>query len=169
VAVDDAGVVVNPLILEGQVHGGVAQGIGQALFEEAVYDDEGNLLTTTMADYLVPSSVDLPSFDTDYTQTPATSNPLGVKGIGEAGTIAATPAVVNGIIDALRPMGVRDITMPCTPQRVWRAIQAARGDAPAETGDASSGTGADGDTRSGITKTPPNSGSPAASGEGEVR
>ncbi|MDR3031657.1 MAG: xanthine dehydrogenase family protein molybdopterin-binding subunit [Kitasatospora sp.] len=127
VAVDDAGVVVNPLILEGQVHGGIAQGIGQALFEDAVYDDEGNLLTTTMADYLVPSAADLPSLDTDHTQTPATSNPLGVKGIGEAGTIASTPAVVNGIIDALRPMGVRDITMPCTPQRVWRAIQAARG------------------------------------------
>ena len=127
VAVDDAGVVVNPLILEGQVHGGIAQGIGQALFEEAVYDDEGQLLTTTMADYLVPSAADLPSFVTDYTQTPATSNPLGVKGIGEAGTIASTPAVVNSIVDALRPMGVRDITMPCTAQRVWRAIQAARG------------------------------------------
>jgi aerobic carbon-monoxide dehydrogenase large subunit len=126
VAVDDAGVVVNPLILEGQVHGGIAQGIGQALFEEAVYDDEGNLLTTTMADYLVPSAADLPSFETGYLQTPATSNPLGVKGIGEAGTIASTPAVVNGIVDALRPLGVRDVTMPCTPQRVWRAIQAAR-------------------------------------------
>ncbi len=141
VAVDDAGIVVNPLILEGQVHGGIAQGIGQALFEEAVYDDEGNLLTTTMADYLVPSALDLPSLETDYTQTPATSNPLGVKGIGEAGTIASTPAVVNAIIDALRPMGVRDITMPCTPQRVWRAIQAARGagtdgSAAGNTGDA---------------------------------
>jgi aerobic carbon-monoxide dehydrogenase large subunit len=127
VAVDDAGVVVNPLIVEGQVHGGIAQGIGQALYEEAVYDDEGNLLTTTMADYLVPSAADLPSLATDYTQTPATSNPLRVKGIGEAGAIASTPAVVNSILDALRPMGVRDITMPCTPQRVWRAIQAARG------------------------------------------
>ena len=133
VAVDDAGIVVNPLILEGQVHGGIAQGIGQALFEEAVYDDEGNLLTTTMADYLVPSALDLPSLATDYTQTPATSNPLGVKGIGEAGTIASTPAVVNAIIDALRPMGVRDITMPCTPQRVWRAIQAARGGGAGDT------------------------------------
>jgi carbon-monoxide dehydrogenase large subunit len=127
VAVDDAGVVVNPLIVEGQVHGGIAQGIGQALFEEAVYDDDGNLLTTTMADYLLPSAADLPSFTTDYTQTPATTNPLGVKGVGEAGTIASTPAVVNSILDALRPMGVRDITMPCTPQRVWRAIQAAQG------------------------------------------
>jgi aerobic carbon-monoxide dehydrogenase large subunit len=140
VAVDDAGVVVNPLIMEGQVHGGIAQGIGQALFEDAVYDDEGNLLTTTMADYLVPSAADLPSLDTDHTQTPATSNPLGVKGIGEAGTIASTPAVVNGIIDALRPMGVRDITMPCTPQRVWRAIQAARG---GNTGGSATGNGGD--------------------------
>jgi carbon-monoxide dehydrogenase large subunit len=169
VAVDDAGTVVNPLILEGQVHGGVAQGIGQALFEEAVYDDEGNLLTTTMADYLVPSAVDLPSLATDYTQTPATSNPLGVKGIGEAGTIAATPAVVNGIVDALRPMGIRDITMPCTPQRVWRAIQAARGNAVGETGDASTGMSPDGDTRSGVTKTPPDSGGSAVDGEGEAR
>jgi carbon-monoxide dehydrogenase large subunit len=154
VAVDDCGVVVNPLIAEGQVHGGIAQGIGQALFEEAVYDDDGNLLTTTMADYLLPSAVDLPSFTTDYTQTPATTNPLGVKGIGEAGTIASTPAVVNSIVDALRPLGVRDITMPCTPQRVWRAIAAARGHARGETGDAGSGTSSDGDTRSGVTKTP---------------
>jgi carbon-monoxide dehydrogenase large subunit len=136
VAVDDAGTVVNPLIMEGQVHGGIAQGIAQALFEEAVYDEDGQLLTTTMADYLLPSAADLPSFQTAYTQTPATSNPLGVKGIGEAGTIASTPAVVNGIVDALRPMGVRDITMPCTPQRVWRAIQAARGNTANNGGDA---------------------------------
>jgi carbon-monoxide dehydrogenase large subunit len=128
--------VVNPLIMEGQVHGGIAQGIGQALYEEAVYDDDGQLLTTTMADYLVPSAADLPSFETDYTQTPSTTNPLGVKGIGEAGTIASTPAVVNGIVDALRPLGVRDITMPCTPQRVWRAIQAARGNTATNGGDA---------------------------------
>ncbi|HEY2577676.1 MAG TPA: xanthine dehydrogenase family protein molybdopterin-binding subunit [Streptosporangiaceae bacterium] len=168
VAVDDAGVVVNPLIVEGQVHGGIAQGIGQALFEEAVYDDDGNLLTTTMADYLLPSAADLPDFVTDYTQTPATSNPLGVKGIGEAGTIASTPAVVNSIVDALRPMGVRDVTMPCTPQRVWRAIQAARGNASGGTGDAGSGKGSDGDTRSGVTHTPPDGGS-AASDEGGPR
>src|SRR5487761_994557 len=136
VAVDDCGVVVNPMIAEGQVHGGIAQGIGQALYEEAVYDDDGQLLTTTLADYLLPSSADLPSFQTDFTETPSTSNPLGVKGIGEAGTIASTPAVVNGIIDALRPMGVRDVTMPCTPQRVWRAIQAARGAAANNVGEA---------------------------------
>jgi carbon-monoxide dehydrogenase large subunit len=122
VAVDDVGKVVNPMIVEGQVHGGLAQGIAQALFEEAVYDTEGNLLTTTMADYLLPSAADLPDFVTDRTETPATSNPLGVKGVGEAGTIASTPAVVNAIVDALRPYGVHDVPMPCAPERVWRAI-----------------------------------------------
>jgi carbon-monoxide dehydrogenase large subunit len=126
VAVDDVGKVVNPLIVEGQIHGGLAQGIGQALYEEAVYDDDGNLLTTTLADYLIPSAADLPAFTTDRTETPATTNPLGVKGVGEAGTIASTPAVVNAIVDALRPLGVRDVLMPCSPERVWRAIQAAR-------------------------------------------
>jgi len=125
VAVDDIGKVVNPLIVEGQVHGGIAQGIAQALYEEAVYDDAGNLLTTTLADYLVPSAADLPSYVTDRTESPA-ANRLGVKGVGEAGTIASTPAVVNAIIDALRPLGIRDITMPCTPERVWRAIETAR-------------------------------------------
>jgi len=125
VAVDDIGKVINPQIVEGQVHGGIAQGIAQALYEEAVYDDEGNLLTTTMADYLVPSAADLPSYVTDRTESPA-GNRLGVKGIGEAGTIASTPAVVNAVIDALRPFGIRDIAMPCTPERVWRAIQDAQ-------------------------------------------
>jgi carbon-monoxide dehydrogenase large subunit len=126
VAVDDVGKTVNPLIVEGQVHGGIAQGIAQALYEEAVHDGDGNLLTTTLADYLVPSAADLPHFTTDRTETPATTNPLGVKGVGEAGTIASTPAVVNAIVDALRPMGIHDIPMPCTPERVWRAIQSAR-------------------------------------------
>ncbi|MCO5969421.1 xanthine dehydrogenase family protein molybdopterin-binding subunit [Actinoallomurus soli] len=131
VAVDDVGKVVNPLIVEGQVHGGLAQGIAQALYEEAVYDDDGNLTTTTMADYLVPSAADLPTFTTDRTETPATTNPLGVKGVGEAGTIASTPAVVNAIVDALRPYGVDDVPMPCTPERVWRALtEARRGAAP---------------------------------------
>jgi carbon-monoxide dehydrogenase large subunit len=129
VAVDDVGRVVNPLIVDGQVHGGIAQGIGQALYEECVYDDEGNLVTSTLADYLVPSAGDLPSFTTDRTETPATTNPLGVKGVGEAGTIASTPAVVNAIVDALRPLGIRDITMPCTPERIWRAIEAVRNSA----------------------------------------
>ena len=128
VAVDDVGNVVNPLIVEGQVHGGIAQGIAQALYEEAVYDADGNLLTTTLADYTIPSAADLPTFVTDRTETPATSNPLGVKGVGEAGTIASTPAVVNAVVDALRPFGVKDVEMPCTPQRVWRAIAAAKGD-----------------------------------------
>jgi carbon-monoxide dehydrogenase large subunit len=126
VAVDDVGNVINPVIVEGQLHGGIAQGIAQALYEEGVYDDGGTPVTTTLADYLVPSAADLPSFVTDRTQTPSTTNPLGVKGVGEAGTIASTPAVVNAIIDALRPFGIRDILMPCTPERVWRAIQDAR-------------------------------------------
>ncbi|NDU76074.1 molybdopterin-dependent oxidoreductase [Actinomadura sp. DSM 109109] len=134
VAVDDVGKVVNPLIVEGQVHGGLAQGIAQALYEEAVYDADGNLTTTTMADYLVPSAADLPSFTTDRTETPATSNPMGVKGVGEAGTIASTPAVVNAIVDALRPYGVHDVPMPCTPERVWRAMRAEEKPAAAEPG-----------------------------------
>jgi len=125
VAVDDVGKVVNPLIVEGQVHGGIAQGIAQALYEEAVYDDAGNLVTSTLADYLVPSAADLPSYVTSRTESPS-GNRLGVKGVGEAGTIASTPAVVNAIVDALRPLGVPDVTMPCTPERVWRAIQTAQ-------------------------------------------
>ncbi|MGH3390898.1 MAG: xanthine dehydrogenase family protein molybdopterin-binding subunit [Actinomadura sp.] len=127
VAVDDVGKVINPLIVEGQVHGGLAQGIAQALYEEGVYDAAGNLTTTTMADYLLPSAADLPTFTTDRTETPATTNPLGVKGVGEAGTIASTPAVVNAIVDALRPSGVNDVLMPCTPERVWRAIRQSGG------------------------------------------
>jgi carbon-monoxide dehydrogenase large subunit len=123
VGVDDVGQVINPLIVEGQVHGGVAQGIAQALYEEAVYDADGNLTTGTLVDYLVPSAMDLPTFVTDRTVSPSTTNPLGVKGVGEAGTIASTPAVVNAIIDALRPLGVSEVPMPCTPERVWRAIQ----------------------------------------------
>jgi len=122
VAVDDVGVVVNPLIVEGQVHGGLAQGIAQALFEEAVHDETGTLVTGTLADYLVPSAADLPSFTLDRTESPATTNPLGVKGVGEAGTIASTPAVVNAVVDAVRHLGVRDVEMPCSPRRVWQAI-----------------------------------------------
>jgi carbon-monoxide dehydrogenase large subunit len=122
VCVDDVGNVVNPMIVEGQVHGGVAQGIAQALYEEAVYDDGGNLVTGTMVDYLVPAPPDLPSFETGRTETPSTTNPLGVKGVGEAGTIASTPAVVNAVVDAVRHLGVDDVRMPCTPERVWRAI-----------------------------------------------
>jgi aerobic carbon-monoxide dehydrogenase large subunit len=122
VAVDDVGNVVNPLIVEGQVHGGVTQGLAQALYEEAVYDGAGNLVTGSLVDYTVPSAADVPSYLTDRTETPATTNPLGAKGAGEAGTIGSTPAVVNAVVDAVRPYGVTDIRMPCTPERVWRAI-----------------------------------------------
>lgn len=124
VAVDDVGKVINPLIVEGQVHGGVAQGIGQALYEDAAYDENGNLVAGSFAEYLLPSAADLPSIVSDRTETPATTHPLGVKGVGEAGTIASTPAVVNAVIDALRPRGVNDIPMPLTPERVWRAANA---------------------------------------------
>ncbi|MDT5107414.1 MAG: aerobic carbon-monoxide dehydrogenase large subunit, partial [Mycobacterium sp.] len=129
VCVDDLGHVVNPLIVEGQVHGGLAQGIAQALYEEAVHDESGTLVNASFSEYLVPSAVDLPSFTTGRTETPATTNPLGVKGVGEAGTIASTPAVVNAVIDAVRHLGVKDIEMPCSPMRVWHAIQSAKGGA----------------------------------------
>jgi carbon-monoxide dehydrogenase large subunit len=120
--VDDVGTIVNPMIVEGQVHGGVAQGIAQALYEEAVYDADGNLTTGTFVDYLVPSAADLPHFDTGNTVHEAPGNPIGAKGIGEAGCIASTPAVVNAVLDAVRHLGVSDIRMPLTPERVWRAI-----------------------------------------------
>ncbi|MGW6935103.1 xanthine dehydrogenase family protein molybdopterin-binding subunit [Lentzea sp. NPDC054927] len=129
VAVDDVGTVMNPLIVDGQVHGGLAQGIAQALFEEAIHDEMGTLTTATLADYLVPCAADLPGFITARTSTPATSNPLGAKGVGEAGTIASTPAVVNAVLDAVRHMGVRDIEMPCSPERVWNALQGRAADA----------------------------------------
>ncbi len=131
VAVDDVGTVVNPLIVDGQVHGGLAQGIAQALYEEAVHDEMGTLTTATLADYLMPCAADLPAFLTDRTTTPATSNPLGAKGVGEAGTIASTPAVVNAVIDAVRHLGVTDIEMPCSPERVWNALQGRAADASA--------------------------------------
>ena len=123
VAVDDVGAPVNPMIVDGQVHGGVAQGIAAALYEEGIYDEDGNLATTTMATYLVPSAKELPSFETDLTKTESPTNPLGVKGVGETGTIAAAPAVINAVVDALAHLGVVDIQMPATPERVWRAIQ----------------------------------------------
>ncbi|MEO8221811.1 MAG: xanthine dehydrogenase family protein molybdopterin-binding subunit [Specibacter sp.] len=126
VCVDDIGVVVNPMIVEGQVHGGLAQGIAQALYEEAVYDDAGTLVTGSFVDYLVPGAPDLPHYTTARTETPATSNQLGAKGVGEAGTIASTPAIVNGVLDAVRHLGVKDIKMPCTPSRVWHALQEAK-------------------------------------------
>ncbi len=122
VAVDDCGTVINPMIVDGQVHGGVAQGIAEALF-----DANGNLMTSTMNTYLVPSAAEMPSFTLDRTATPSTTNPLGVKGIGEAGTIAAPPAVINAVIDAVSHLGVTDIDKPATPERVWRAIREVRG------------------------------------------
>ena len=122
VAVDDVGKAVNPMIVEGQIHGGVTQGLAQALYEEAVYDGQGNLVTGSLVDYLVPSAADVPPYVTDLTETLATTNPLGAKSAGESGTIAATPAVVNAVVDAVRPYGVTDVRMPCTPERVWRAI-----------------------------------------------
>ncbi|WP_116952182.1 xanthine dehydrogenase family protein molybdopterin-binding subunit [Jiangella endophytica] len=136
VAVDDIGRVVNPLIVEGQVHGGVAQGIAQALFEEARYDEDGNLTTGTFVEYTIPSAADLPQIVTDRTETPAPGHPLGAKGVGEAGTIASTPAVVNAVVDALRPLGVTDVRMPCTPERVWSTIAAARAASSGDGGEA---------------------------------
>jgi carbon-monoxide dehydrogenase large subunit len=123
--VDDIGVIINPLIVSGQVHGGLVQGIAQALWEEAVYDESGTLVSGTFADYLLPTAADTISFDIDHTTSPATTNSLGTKGVGEAGTIASTPAVVNAVVDAVRHLGVDDIKMPCTPERVWRAIHEA--------------------------------------------
>ncbi|MCL6453386.1 MAG: molybdopterin-dependent oxidoreductase [Alicyclobacillus sp.] len=126
IAVDDCGRVINPMIAEGQVHGGIVQGIGQALYEGAVYDDQAQLLTGTWMDYAMPKARFFPNFETAFTETPSPHNPLGVKGIGETGTIAATPTVVNAVLDALAPFGVREIPMPLTPQRVWQAIQNGR-------------------------------------------
>lgn len=136
VCVDDVGTVVNPMIVEGQVHGGLVQGIAQALYEEAIHDETGTLMTASFADYLVPSSADMPSFVTDRTETASTTNELGVKGVGEAGTIASTPAVVNAVVDALRHKGVDDIQMPMTPMRVWQAVQHGSSADPARAGSA---------------------------------
>ncbi|HEU5003579.1 MAG TPA: molybdopterin cofactor-binding domain-containing protein [Actinomycetota bacterium] len=126
VAVDDCGNVVNPMIVDGQLHGGIAQGVAEALYEEAVYDENGILLTNSMMNYAVPSACEIPTVTLDRFVTPSTTNPMGVKGIGEAGTIASPPAVVNAVINALEPLGVTHVDKPCTPERVWRAIQAAR-------------------------------------------
>ena len=126
VAVDDCGNQINPLIVEGQVHGGIVQGVAQALWEDAVYDADGNLLSASFMDYLVPSAAEVPSFETGSTVTPSPTNPMGVKGVGEAGTIGSAPAVVNAVVDALSPYGITDITMPASPERVWRAIREAQ-------------------------------------------
>ncbi len=133
IAVDDCGNQINPLIVEGQVHGGIVQGVAQALWEEAIYDDEGNLLSASFMDYLLPSAAEVPSIETGHTVTPSPTNPMGVKGVGEAGTIGSAPAVINAVVDALSPYGINDIEMPATPERVWQAIQAttARKEGPA--------------------------------------
>jgi aerobic carbon-monoxide dehydrogenase large subunit len=125
-AVDDCGNVVNPMIVAGQVHGGIAQGIGQAMFEEAIYDASGNMLTGSLLDYPLPTAADLPSYDLHRTVTPTDVNPMGVKGIGEAGTIGSAHTIVNAVVDALSPMGVKHIDMPVRPRRVWQAMQEAR-------------------------------------------
>ncbi|MGB3763941.1 MAG: molybdopterin cofactor-binding domain-containing protein, partial [Ornithinimicrobium sp.] len=125
VTVDDAGRIVNPVLFEGQVHGGIAQGVGQALFEEVLFDDTGTNISGNLASYLMPGSRDLPHFETRRTQTPTDRNPLGAKGIGEAGTIASTASVWNAVIDAVSYLGVRSIDMPTAPHRVWEAIRAA--------------------------------------------
>jgi aerobic carbon-monoxide dehydrogenase large subunit len=126
VAVDDVGTVVNPLIVDGQVHGGITQGISTALYEEGTYDEDGNLQSANLVTYLVPSAAELPSFELERTESKSPTNPLGVKGVGETGTIAAAPAVIGAVIDALSHLGVKDMQMPATPERVWRAIQEAK-------------------------------------------
>jgi aerobic carbon-monoxide dehydrogenase large subunit len=123
IAVDEIGNVINPMVVDGQVHGGVTQGIAQALWEEAIYDDDGNLTTGSMISYLVPSGAETIDYELDRVNAPSPTNPLGVKGVGETGTIASTPAVMNAIVDALSPYGVTDVEMPAKPERVWRAIQ----------------------------------------------
>jgi carbon-monoxide dehydrogenase large subunit len=126
IAVDDVGTVINPMIVDGQVHGGVAQGIGQALYEHAIYDEGGTLITGSMMDYTVPNATQIPKMELARTETPCPHNLTGVKGVGETGTIASTQAVVNAVVDALAPLGITDIEMPLTPERVWRAMQDAR-------------------------------------------
>jgi carbon-monoxide dehydrogenase large subunit len=123
VAVDDCGVVINPLLVEGQVHGGIAQGLGQALTEQVAYDESGQPLSASLMDYAVPFAASLPPLECYSLSTPAPTNPLGVKGMGESGTLGATPAIVNAVLDALRPHGVRHLDMPLTPEKIWTALQ----------------------------------------------
>jgi len=131
VAVDDCGRILNPMLVDGQVHGGLAQGIAQALFEEVRFDEAGNPLTANLTAYEFPGPPDLPSFTVAHTETPTPLNPLGAKGIGESATLGSTPAVQNAVLDALRPFGVTEIELPMTPERVWRAIR--EGGSPAAT------------------------------------
>jgi carbon-monoxide dehydrogenase large subunit len=124
-AVDDCGRIINPLLAEGQIHGGIAQGVGQALFEEVLFDSDGNPRTASLVDYAIPSIGEIPNVVTETTETPSPNNPLGAKGVGESGTIGSTPAVQNAVVDAVAHLGVRQIDMPLTPERVWAAIHAA--------------------------------------------
>ena len=133
-AIDDLGMVINPMICEGQIHGGIAQGVGQALFENVVYEKSGQLITGSFLDYGMPRADDFPFFTSELVEIPATTNPLGIKGIGEAGTIAAPPTVVNAVLDAVRELGVEHLDMPLTPERIWQAINAARHSAHRDTG-----------------------------------
>src|SRR5581483_6897284 len=123
VAVDDCGTVLNPMIVEGQVHGGLTQGLAQALWEGVSYSPEGQPLTTNFADYTVPSACEVPFYETISIQTPSPLNPLGAKGVGESGTIGSTPAAVSAVLDGLRPLGITNIDMPLTPEKVWKAVQ----------------------------------------------
>lgn len=126
IAVDDVGRVINPLTASGQVHGGIAQGVGQAMWEGVVYNDEGQLMSGTFMDYTMPKARFFPEIENSFTETMSPVNPLGSKGVGETGTTASIPAVMNAVVDALAPFGITDIDMPLTPEKVWRAIQKGR-------------------------------------------
>jgi len=130
--VDDCGRILNPMIVAGQQHGGLAQGMSQALWEHYVYDQDGNPLTASLTDYTIPTAVEMPWFDVSNTETPTPLNPLGAKGIGESATIGSTPAVQNAVVDAVSHLGIRHIELPCTPQAVWRAISEAKAGTLAE-------------------------------------
>jgi carbon-monoxide dehydrogenase large subunit len=126
VGVDDCGNVINPMLVEGQIHGGIVQAIGQALYEEVIYNEDGQLVTGTLMDYALPKAAGLPRFELARTVTPSPVNPMGVKGVGEAGTIGCTPCIVNAVCDALAPLGIKHLDMPLKAERVWRAMQAAK-------------------------------------------
>ena len=134
ITVDDSGRIANPLLVEGQIHGGIAQGVAQALFEEIAYDEDGNCVAGSLTSYAMPTAAELPMFETARTETPSPLNPLGAKGIGESGAIGSTPAVWNAVVDALSHLGVSNIDMPATPKRVWQAIEAARSGAARRVG-----------------------------------
>jgi carbon-monoxide dehydrogenase large subunit len=127
VAVDDCGKVINPMLVDGQLHGGIVQSIGQALYEEVVYDEQGQLVTGTLMDYALPKASQIPWLELERTETPSPVNPLGVKGVGEAGTIGATPAIVGAIVDALAPFGVKHLDMPVKPEAIWKIIKVGNG------------------------------------------